>query len=155
MIVRALRNSEPPGRFLKKDEKTGKWYDIGDKKAAEKASQALREKTPEERDLRKQDAANGMPLTYFTDPALYQATAAIINGAVPGLAAMPIPGMPAGGDATGNPAAAAAAVVAAVSAARANEEAAENAKPEGKGEAKDKPADSPAPKEGWQCAVSI
>lgn len=36
MIVRALRNSDPPGRFLKKDEKTGKWYDIGDKKAAEK-----------------------------------------------------------------------------------------------------------------------
>ena len=33
--------------FLKKDEKTGKWYDVGDKKAAEKTSQALREKGPE------------------------------------------------------------------------------------------------------------
>mmetsp|Transcript_26945 Transcript_26945/g.44879 ORF Transcript_26945/g.44879 Transcript_26945/m.44879 type:complete len:690 (+) Transcript_26945:131-2200(+) len=49
MIVKAIRNSDPPGRFLKKDIKTGKWYDIGDKRAAEKASQALREKTPEER----------------------------------------------------------------------------------------------------------
>eukprot|EP00934_Nitzschia_sp_Nitz4_P004168 Nitzschia sp. Nitz4//scaffold205_size38804//6903//9374//NITZ4_007640-RA/size38804-augustus-gene-0.58-mRNA-1//-1//CDS//3329541501//4158//frame0 len=50
VIVRAIRNGDPPGRFLKKDEKTGKWYDVGDKKAAEKTSQALREKTGEEKD---------------------------------------------------------------------------------------------------------
>jgi len=31
------------GRFLKKDEKTGNWYDIGDTKATSKTSQALRE----------------------------------------------------------------------------------------------------------------
>uniref|UniRef100_A0A7S4HWI4 DUF6824 domain-containing protein n=1 Tax=Odontella aurita TaxID=265563 RepID=A0A7S4HWI4_9STRA len=49
MIVSAIRNGNPPGRFLKKDNVTGKWFDIGDKRAAEKASQALREKTPEER----------------------------------------------------------------------------------------------------------
>ena len=49
LIVRAIRNSDPPGRFLKKDFKSNKFYDIGDKRAAEKASQALREKTPEER----------------------------------------------------------------------------------------------------------
>lgn len=49
VIVRAIRNGDPPGRFLKKDEKSGKWYDVGDKKAAEKTSQALREKTNEER----------------------------------------------------------------------------------------------------------
>lgn len=49
MIVRAIRNGDPPGRFLKKDDVTGKWVDIGDKKAAEKTSQALREKTGEER----------------------------------------------------------------------------------------------------------
>ena len=36
VIVRAIRNGDPPGRFLRKDEKTGKWIDIGDKKAAEK-----------------------------------------------------------------------------------------------------------------------
>jgi len=45
MIVQAIRNSDPPGRFLKKNEETGKWYDVGDKQAAIKASQALREKT--------------------------------------------------------------------------------------------------------------
>jgi hypothetical protein len=36
VIVRAIRNGDPPGRFLKKDEKTGKWVDVGDKKASEK-----------------------------------------------------------------------------------------------------------------------
>lgn len=48
MIVRAILNGDPPGRFLKKDKKTGLWYNIGDKRAAEKTSQALREKTKEE-----------------------------------------------------------------------------------------------------------
>ena len=50
VIVRAIRNGDPPGRFLKKDATTGKWFDIGDKKAAEKTSQALREKTDEEKE---------------------------------------------------------------------------------------------------------
>jgi hypothetical protein len=50
VIVRAIRTGDPPGRFLRKDDKTGKWVDIGDKKAAEKTSQALREKTTEEKD---------------------------------------------------------------------------------------------------------
>lgn len=49
VIVRAIRNGDPPGRFLKKDHKTGLWYDIGDKRAAEKTSQALREKTIDEK----------------------------------------------------------------------------------------------------------
>ena len=39
VIVRAIRNGDPPGRFLKKDEELGVWVDIGDKKAAEKTSQ--------------------------------------------------------------------------------------------------------------------
>lgn len=42
LIVKTIRADA--GRFLKKDVKTGKWYEINDKKAAEKASQALREK---------------------------------------------------------------------------------------------------------------
>lgn len=54
MIVRAIRNSDPPGRFLRKDIVTNKWIDIGDKRAAEKASQALREKPPEERTSQRQ-----------------------------------------------------------------------------------------------------
>jgi hypothetical protein len=104
MIVHALRNSDPPARFLQKDEKTGKWYDIGDKKAAEKASQALREKTPEERDVLKQEAVGGMPLSYFSNPALFDATSAIISAALPGLAALPVGAVP--GAATGYAAAA-------------------------------------------------
>ena len=45
-IIRAWRSQLPPGRFLKLDEKTGLWNDVGDKKAREKTSQALREKAP-------------------------------------------------------------------------------------------------------------
>lgn len=55
VIVRAIRNGDPPGRFLRKDEKSGRWVDIGDKKAAEKTSQALREKTNDERDKLRRD----------------------------------------------------------------------------------------------------
>lgn len=47
-IVRAIRTASPPGRFLKKND-DGKWYDTGDKVAAEKASQALREKSNAEK----------------------------------------------------------------------------------------------------------
>jgi len=42
-IVEAVRNLDPPGRFLEKDVNTGLWSDIGDKKAVEKTSQALRD----------------------------------------------------------------------------------------------------------------
>mmetsp|Transcript_5445 Transcript_5445/g.10518 ORF Transcript_5445/g.10518 Transcript_5445/m.10518 type:complete len:577 (+) Transcript_5445:40-1770(+) len=45
-IVEAVRNQTPPGRFLSKDSKTGMWNDIGDGKAREKTSQALREGAP-------------------------------------------------------------------------------------------------------------
>jgi len=53
MIVRTIRNktnsygydpSLPSGRFLRKDITTGTWYDIGDKKAVLKTTQALRYK---------------------------------------------------------------------------------------------------------------
>jgi hypothetical protein len=46
-IVRAVRNQHPPGRFIQKNESNGLWYDIGDNKAREKTSQALREGAPE------------------------------------------------------------------------------------------------------------
>ena len=45
-IIREWRAQLPPGRFLKHNEKTGNWEDVGDKKAREKTSQALREKAP-------------------------------------------------------------------------------------------------------------
>ena len=45
-IIRAWRAQSPPGRFLKYDELPDTWSDVGDKKAREKTSQALREKAP-------------------------------------------------------------------------------------------------------------
>jgi len=69
VIVRAIRNGDPPGRFLKKDATTGKWFDIGDKKAAEKTSQALREKSDEEKE--------GKIPAGFTSPTLIVPTAAV------------------------------------------------------------------------------
>jgi hypothetical protein len=71
VIVRAIRNGDPPGRFLRKDEKLGKWVDIGDKKAAEKTSQALREKPSEE--LAKQPTAASVNAALLPNPASYLA----------------------------------------------------------------------------------
>jgi hypothetical protein len=68
VIVRAIRNGDPPGRFLKKDSANGKWFDIGDKKAAEKTSQALREKSDEEKE--------GKVPAGFASPTLIVPTAA-------------------------------------------------------------------------------
>ena len=48
-IVRSIR--EANGRFLKKDEKSGMWLEIGDDAAREKTSQALRQRAPEMRKL--------------------------------------------------------------------------------------------------------
>ena len=42
-IINTIRSLEPPGRFLKEDDDTGLWFDIGDAKAIKKAGQALRE----------------------------------------------------------------------------------------------------------------
>jgi len=48
-IVRSIRGTG--GKFLKKDEKTGLWFEIGDDAAREKTSQALRQRAPEMRKL--------------------------------------------------------------------------------------------------------
>jgi hypothetical protein len=45
-IVMSIRSQNPPGRFLIKDAKTDLWYDVGDQRATEKTSQALREGAP-------------------------------------------------------------------------------------------------------------
>jgi hypothetical protein len=47
-IVKAIRLGNPPGRFLKKSE-DGFWYDVGDRTAAEKTSQGLRERSNAEK----------------------------------------------------------------------------------------------------------
>jgi len=47
-IVKSIRFGNPPGRFLKKHD-DGNWYDVGDRTAAEKTSQGLRERTNAEK----------------------------------------------------------------------------------------------------------
>jgi hypothetical protein len=42
-IVEAVRSMSPSGRFLEKNVITNMWSDIGDRKAIEKTSQALRD----------------------------------------------------------------------------------------------------------------
>jgi hypothetical protein len=43
-IVRIWRNQSPPGRFLKLNEQTGLWDDVGDEDSRIKCLQALRER---------------------------------------------------------------------------------------------------------------
>lgn len=59
-VVSLIRKLDPPGRFLKKDTENGLWYDIGDERAKEKTSQALREGAPE---LRKRNSVNECDIT--------------------------------------------------------------------------------------------
>lgn len=54
-IVKQWRQQTPMGRFLRLDPKTKLYNDVGDKKAREKTSQALREKAPEIRENLEKD----------------------------------------------------------------------------------------------------
>ena len=47
VIVDEIRSMDPPGRFLKQNQATKLWEDIGDKKSLDKTRQALREGAPE------------------------------------------------------------------------------------------------------------
>uniref|UniRef100_A0A7S2KBQ9 DUF6824 domain-containing protein n=1 Tax=Leptocylindrus danicus TaxID=163516 RepID=A0A7S2KBQ9_9STRA len=67
-IVALVRGQNPPGRFLGKDVRTGLWFDIGDQKAREKTSQALREGAP---NLRQELDGAGM----MTDGGMMQHSA--------------------------------------------------------------------------------
>ena len=49
LIVSALRCANPPSRFLRLNDGTNQWEDVGDKRAAEKVSQTLREKEKTEK----------------------------------------------------------------------------------------------------------
>jgi len=88
VIVRAIRNGDPPGRFLRKDATTGRWYDIGDKKAAEKTSQALREKSDEEKEVTKIPAGFTSPTMIVPTAATTAAAAATNVDAALGVAAL-------------------------------------------------------------------
>lgn len=49
LIVAALRVASPPSRFLRLNEDTKSWVDVGDRRAAEKVSQTLREKDKDQK----------------------------------------------------------------------------------------------------------
>ena len=57
VIVRHIRNMDPPGRFLREDV-NGLWFDIGDAKAIRKTGQALRECAPSIRQEMEGDEEN-------------------------------------------------------------------------------------------------
>jgi len=74
-IIRSWRGQDPPGRFLKLDDSNSTWIDVGDKKAREKTSQALREKAPmirkqQEEDEEDQDEHDA----YFTEETNQEVT---------------------------------------------------------------------------------
>jgi hypothetical protein len=76
-IVAAIR--EQRGRFLEREGNFGTWYDIGDKKAIEKTSQALREGQPKLRQKMVEDGSN------TTVPTVSLANQ-FAKGMVPGMA---------------------------------------------------------------------
>uniref|UniRef100_A0A7S1CY08 DUF6824 domain-containing protein n=1 Tax=Cyclophora tenuis TaxID=216820 RepID=A0A7S1CY08_CYCTE len=105
-VVQIWRNLDPPGRFLTKTDASqgddSLWHDVGDKKAREKASQCLRERTPdvmpfvkklqekekkkkEEEKKKKEQAKAAKMRKDPTEPALIPDSAAdtITSGATP------------------------------------------------------------------------
>ena len=46
-VIDEWRSLDPPGRFLKQDDETNYWNDVGDEKACKKTSQALRDSVRE------------------------------------------------------------------------------------------------------------
>ena len=95
-IVAAIR--EQNGRFLERDTAKGTWFDIGDKKAIEKTSQALREGQPKLRQkiVEMGGAPPGAGMTMEHHAAAHVAAAAAahhhMGGGAAGAAAPPIPG---------------------------------------------------------------
>lgn len=47
LVVHTIRNLDPPGRFLQRNDGDSLYYDVGDKRAVDKARQALREGAPD------------------------------------------------------------------------------------------------------------
>ena len=63
VVDRVKRELDPPGRFLEKDNLTGLWHEVDDRRALEKAAQALRDGAAP---LRKQIARD------MSDPAFLE-----------------------------------------------------------------------------------
>lgn len=77
-IVHAIKTQDPPGRFLEKDSKNGLWKDVGEKKAIEKTSQALREDQPHIRRKMKKLNANNFPKVDVINASSYGVARGVI-----------------------------------------------------------------------------
>ena len=88
-IIFAMRNSKKNIRFLKRDSKTNTWFDVGDAVASSKCSQALREKSPEERKQIKKEKelkkVSGMTNSRASTGVLYQKPVAVDFSQMPSL----------------------------------------------------------------------
>lgn len=90
-IVRLIRMSDPPGRFLKVDNESKEWIEIGDDKARKKAGQALREDAPEVRsgmDKEKDEHEQKEQMKKFLEMAVQMPYARFPPGYFPN---MPVP----------------------------------------------------------------
>jgi len=74
-IVELIHSLNPPGRFLKKDS-NGVWVEIGERKAREKTSQALREGAPE---LRQELKTNTAVVPTTTPHMIGQVTSSVFH----------------------------------------------------------------------------
>mmetsp|Transcript_16925 Transcript_16925/g.32051 ORF Transcript_16925/g.32051 Transcript_16925/m.32051 type:complete len:447 (+) Transcript_16925:105-1445(+) len=61
LLVRQVRQMNPPGRFLKQHRVTREWMDVGDKLAREKASQVLRDAIMLGTDMSRKNKKKKMP----------------------------------------------------------------------------------------------
>jgi hypothetical protein len=88
-IVNAVRSQNPPGRFLQKDAKSELWYDVGDQRAQEKTSQALREGAPDIR--QKLTKGETSPTEESTTASTTGVTAPENSNSSTGTATQPVP----------------------------------------------------------------
>jgi hypothetical protein len=81
LIVGALRSANPPSRFLRMNDETSRWEDVGDRRAAEKVSQTLREKdrTSPKRAEDGDDVSDIKPAANLTSEASDETTAFEVN----------------------------------------------------------------------------
>lgn len=78
LIVQTIRSMDPPGRFLKEDNSSKGWIEIGDEKARKKAGQAMREKA----DLTRQELEH-TTLNESTGPYSAGYQAPMLDSALP------------------------------------------------------------------------
>lgn len=77
-IVKSIRDRN--GRFLKKDEASGLYFEIGDNEAREKASQALRQRAPErKRELEEKDKMLSTTVSFHSQKTISESTTFEMN----------------------------------------------------------------------------